>query len=395
MTTSRRQFLQISGTACGLAAAGAAGALGAGLLVPARARAQGLALQWSKPQVEPAGKKLRILFLGGTRFIGPHQVEYALARGHEVTLFNRGKSNPHLFPDVEKLQGDRSEGDYEALKGRTWDAVIDNSAHIVRWMRDTGELLKDSVGQFEFISSTGVYHPYLDQGIDENGPLATVEDPASEDIDRDFAGLKVLCEQEAERWFPGRTTVIRPHLIVGPGDVSDRFTYWPARIARGGEVMAPGNPDDPVQIIDVRDLAAFCVHVLEQGHTGAFNAGGPLAPLTIGGMLHGIRATVSNDISFTWVPADFLSRHEVRPWSQMTVWIPPEGDYLGMCTIDSSKAVRHGLTYRPLADTSRDTLAWWSLQSDEKRMKPRMGCPPELEEKVLAAWHAHGAADQG
>jgi 2'-hydroxyisoflavone reductase len=256
-------------------------------------------------------------------------------------------------------------------------------------VRTTCEILKGNVGQYLFVSSTGVYHPYLELGIDEQGTLGTMEDPTVEEITGDtFGPLKVLCEQVAERWFPGRTTVIRPHLIVGPGDNSDRFTYWPVRIARGGEILVPGNPDDPVQLIDVRDLARFCILTLEEGFTGPFNVVGPYSPLTIAGLLHGIRATVSNEISFTWVDQEFLEAQEVNAWSNLPVWIPPEGEYLGMCSIDGSLAVAKGLNIRPLAETSQDTLAWWQTQSEDRQKKPRAGLSAEREAEVLAAWHA-------
>lgn len=398
MPTNRRNFLKLTGSALSLAALGAASH-------PVEAQASSQSEQasdgksdrkldadnegWAPPaDVQPATRKLRILFLGGTRFLGPHQVQYAMARGHEVTLFNRGKTNPHLFPTVAKLRGDRDD-DLSALKDREWDAVVDNSAHIPRWVRTVGEVLKGNVSQYLFVSSTGVYHPYLTVDIGEYSTLATMDDPTVEEVDGDtFGPLKVLCEQEAEQWFPGRTTIIRPHLIVGPGDTSDRFTYWPVRVATGGEVMAPGDTNDPVQLIDVRDLARFCITTLEEGYTGPFNAVGPYSPLTMSALLDGLRATVSNDIGFTWVDAEFLEKHEVMPWSNMPVWIPPEGEYLGMCRIDGSLAFAKGLVLRPLADTSDDTLAWWATLPEERRQKMRSGLTLEREAEVLAAWHA-------
>jgi 2'-hydroxyisoflavone reductase len=375
MKESRRGFLKLSG-----------GAVSALVLGPSSLASA--AQDWQKPQnVTHADKSLKVLFLGGTRFLGPHQVEYALARGHRVTLFNRGKTNPHLFPDVEKLRGDRND-DLKALENRSWDAVIDNSAHIPRWISDVGQVLRGRVGQFLFISSTGVYHPYKTVDIPEEGQLATLEDPSVEEVNGEtFGGLKVLCEKESEKQFPGMATVVRPHLIVGPGDNTDRFTYWPARIARGGEVLAPGNSDDPIQIIDVRDLSRFCVQCLEEGHTGVFNAVGPRSPMTISGLLHGIRATVSNEIRFTWVDADFLEKNGVQAWGHMPAWIPPQGEYLGMCLISGRKALEHGMVIRPLAVTATDTLSWWESLDEERRSKPRAGCPADLEAKTLEAWH--------
>jgi 2'-hydroxyisoflavone reductase len=374
MTTTRREFLLLTGATASLAMLGAT------------ARAQeGRGLDG----IAPSSRKLNILFLGGTGFIGPHQVEYAIARGHQVTLFNRGKRNPQLFPDLDRRQGDRETNDYASLAGGTWDAVIDNSAHKPRWIAQAAAALRGRVGQYLFISSTGVYFPYAKEGIDEDGALATTDDPEPPAITGDnFGGLKVLCEQETLRQFPGRGTVIRPHLIVGPGDGSDRFTYWPDRIARGGEVLAPGHPDDPVQWIDARDLAAFCVHALEQGQVGVFNAAGPYARCGVAELLHGIRATVSNEISFTWADRVFLAEHGIGGWMDLTVWIPPEGGYTGMCAIDSRKAVAAGLAFRPLADTARDTLAWWQQQDDARREKRRAGLSADREREILAAWHA-------
>ena len=391
MPTPRRSFLKIAGaTMAGTMAGAMTGAMTGAMAAPTVLNAQGSEspASWGQPRdIKRSGERLQILILGGTRFLGPHQVEYALARGHEVTLFNRGKTNPDLFPELEKLRGDRND-DLAALEGRRWDAVIDNSAGIPRWIRDVGELLQDRVHQYLFISSTGVFYPYLSTDIAEDGTLATLADPTVEEVTGEtYGGLKALCEQESETWFPGRATVVRPHLIVGPGDNTDRFTYWPVRIARGGEVMAPGDPADRVQIIDVRDLARFCILCLEERHTGAYNALGPYSPLSIGGMLDGIRATVANEISFTWVDREFLAEYEVQPWQQMTVWVPPVDDLLGMCHIDGSKAFTAGLTLRPLADTARDTLQWWHGLAEERRSTPRAGCPVELEESTLAAWH--------
>jgi 2'-hydroxyisoflavone reductase len=374
--TTRRTFLKTTATAtAGLAALSATAAS---------------TQSWAEPKnVRPADRKLRLLFLGGTRFIGPHQVKHALARGHEVTLFNRGKSNPHLFSDLDRRQGDRDTGDYAALATGRWDAIIDNSAHRPRWVREAAEAVAGRVERYLFISSTGVYHPYLTQGIDETGALA----PPPDDIDpeqitgENFGGLKVLCEQEAEKHFPGRTTVIRPHLIAGPYDGSDRFTYWPLRIARGGEILAPP-AEDPVQWVDARDLAAFTIHALEAGLDDTFNAAGPLSRCTVAGLLHGIHATQGNACTFTWATRDFLAEHEIGGWMDLTVWIPPVDDYLGMCTIDGRKAVAAGLSFRPLADTARDILAWWDTLPAERREKPRAGLDPAREREILAAWHA-------
>lgn len=375
--TSRREFIQLS--------AGAGGALALGALAPgafARAAA-GFA-----PAVPRARSPLRILILGGTRFLGVHQVEYALERGHAVTLFNRGRTNPELFPNVEKLVGDRND-DLAALEGGEWDVVIDNSSSIPRWVRQSAQLLQGSARQYIFTSSISAFADFSTAGMDETAPVGTLEDPTIEEITGETYGpLKALCEAEAERAFPGRATIVRPGLIVGPRDNTDRFTYWPVRIGRGGEVMAPGDGTDPVQFVDGRDLGAWMIRLAEEGHTGVYNATGPASRMTISGMLEGIREATGSDATFTWVSAEFLEEHEVQPWVQMTVWVPGSGEFMGLAQVNCEKAIAAGLAFRPLADTARDTLAWWKTLPAERREEPRAGCPPELETKVLTAWNA-------
>jgi 2'-hydroxyisoflavone reductase len=317
-----------------------------------------------------------------------HQVEYALARGHTVTLFNRGRTNPELFPDVEKLVGDRND-DLTALEGGEWDVVIDNSASIPRWVRQSAQLLKDSAGLYMFTSSISAFADFTTAGMDETAPVGVLEDPTVEEITGETYGpMKAACEQEAEKAFPGRATIVRPGLIVGPWDPTDRFTYWPVRIDRGGEVMAPGDGTDPVQIVDGRDLGAWMIRLAEEGHTGIYNATGPASRMTISEMLEGIRGATGSDATFTWVDAGFLEEHEVQPWMQMTVWVPSTGEFAGLAQVNCEKAIAAGLAFRPLAETARDTLAWWKTLPAERREEPRAGCPPELEAKVLAAWHA-------
>lgn len=333
-------------------------------------------------------KPLRILILGGTGFTGPHQVRYALARGHQVTVFNRGKTNPGSVPaGVEQLEGDRN-GQLDALKGKTWDVVIDNPSTLPRWVRDAAQLLKDSAGQYIFISTISVYADHSKPNMDESAATITLEDPTIETVTtpESYGGLKALAEKEAERAFPGRTTVVRPGLIVGPGDNTDRFTYWPVRIARGGEVLAPGTPDDPVQIIDARDLAEFTIRLAEQKTFGTFNATGPAHPMTIAEMLYGIKAVTTAGAQFTWVPASFLQAHEVAPWSHMPVWIPPQGEYAGFGSRNIGRALAAGLTFRPLAATAQATLEFHASRDAERNSKLRAGITPERESEVLALW---------
>lgn len=373
-STTRRNFIKVS--------AAAGGAFGLGLFPDVRA-------------AEKQTKPLRILILGGTGFTGPFQVRYALERGHKVTVFNRGKTHPGETPkEVEQLIGDRN-GQLDALKNRQWDVVIDNPTMLPAWVRDAAQILKGNVERYVFISTISVFGDTSKAGIEESAPLAkyTGADPMIETRDTVIASkfalygpLKALSEQEAEKWFPKQTLVIRPGLIVGPRDETDRFTYWPVRIDRGGEVLAPGNPTDPVQVIDGRDLAEWVIRMVEQRETGIYNATGPDKPLGVGAMLEGIKAANKSKANFAWLNADFLEAQKVAPWSDMPVWIPPRGEEAGMGRISIQRALAKGLTFRPLAGTARDTLAWFKSQPAE-RQKLKAGLSPEREAEVLAAWH--------
>ncbi len=348
----------------------------------------------------PVGKApqpLRLLILGGTGFTGPHQVRYALARGHKVTVFNRGRTHPGELPkEVEQLIGDRN-GKLDALKGRKWDVVLDNPTTLPVWVRDAAQILKGNVDRYVFISTISVYSDNSKPDGDEGGALAKYDGTDAMKETQEtlrasnfglYGPLKVLSEREAEKWFPGKALIIRPGLIVGPGDPTDRFTYWPVRIDHGGEALAPGNPTDPVQFIDGRDLAEWTIRMIEQGTTGVFNATGPRSLLTIAEMLYGIKAVTTSDAKFTWVDADFLEAQKVSPWGDMPVWIPPRGDALGFARISIKCALDKGLTFRPLADTARDTLDWYKTLSAERRAKMGAGIAPQRETEVLAAWHA-------
>ena len=388
MSTSRRDFVQLSILA--------GGAVGLGLAKNAGAEGEG-------PGTAP--KKLKILVLGGTGLIGPPMVEYAIARGHEVTLFNRGKTNVDLFPGLEKLKGDRNDDisaiEAEVTKGRRWDAVIDNTSSIPRWVTESANLTKDSADYYLYTSSISAYADSSTPDADETAPVGTIspEDEAKVLTTKDITGenygpLKARCEAEARKAYGDeRACVVRPGLIVGPGDYSDRFSYWPVRINKGGEVMAPGDPTDPVQFIDSRDLGEWYIRLVEGKVTGDFNGVGPRSQMSMAGMLYGIRATVDNEINFTWVPADFLEEHEVAPWMHMTVWVPPVGDYAGFSTSNIDRALTAGLTFRPLADTAVATMEYWNSRDDERNAAPKAGCPAELEEKVLQAWHAKENAE--
>lgn len=346
--------------------------------------------------IEKASKPLRILILGGTGFIGPFQVQYALDRGHKVTLFNRGKTNPQLFPTVEKLQGDRKTGDLKSLEGREWDVVIDNPSTLPKWVRDAAQLLKNSAKHYVFISTISVYSDTTKPGMDENTPLAQLTpeviqladtNPSALKFEETYGGLKALSEKEAEKAFPNKTTVIRPGLIVGPGDFSDRFSYWPIRIEKGGEILAPGNQDDPVQFIDARDLGEWSIRMAEQEAFGIYNAVGPKTKLSIAEMLYGIKAITTSDARFTWVDTKFLAENKVLPWVDMPVWVPPQGDEAGFTSVSNKRAVEKGLTFRPLADSAKATLEWFKTLPADRQAKLRFGITPERETAVLAAWH--------
>lgn len=334
----------------------------------------------SKPKGKAPGK---LLVLGGTRFLGPHLVEEALARGWEVTLFNRGQSNPMLFPDLEKLVGDR-DGGLEALEGREWDAVIDTSGYVPRLVKDSAELLADKVKQYLFISTISVYADNEDGAPqDELAPVATIEDESFEQITNEsYGALKALCEQAAEAAMPGRVTNIRPGLIVGPLDNSGRFTYWPWRVAKGGEVLAPGNPDARVEFIDARDLAAFCLHSLEEKVFGVYNANGPASRLSMAELLYGCKVVLGSDAQFTWIPDDKLLEWGAGPWLELPLWIPSDSPHSASVV---SKALAAGMTLRPAGDTIRDTAAWAFTALDNKRTLGR-SMKPEKEADLLLKW---------
>ncbi|MGQ0649711.1 MAG: NAD-dependent epimerase/dehydratase family protein [Gemmatimonadaceae bacterium] len=385
--SNRRKFVRQS-----------AASLGAFALGPALARAGSFPDAEYRASRRPRTAPLNVLVLGGTGFIGPHGVRYAVARGHKVTVFNRGRRQADLPESVQHLQGDRDTGDLASLKGKTWDVVIDNPTTLPFWVRDVGQILQGNTSQYIFVSTISTYAHYQKAGMDENYELAKytgAEDPMT--IKRSsgnlYGPLKVLSEREAEKWFPGKTTVVRPGLIVGPGDPTDRFSYWPVRIDRGGEVLAPGTPADPTQIIDVRDLTEFIVRLAEDKVTGIYNATGPRAPLSMAEMLYGCRAATSgsNDVSFTWVDAAFLTEQKVRGWSDMPTWLPTREDNAGWGRVSIARAVEKGLTFRPLALTARDTIDWFKTLPAERQAKMVSGLTAEREKEVLAAWHAKRA----
>ena len=328
--------------------------------------------------------KLDLLVLGGTGFIGPHLVRHAVARGHRVTIFTRGRREADLPKEVLRLKGDRS-GDLKSLEGKTWDSVVDDSATNPDWVRLSTALLKGNVGRYLFTSSTGVYYPYLERGLDEAHPVQLlVDDPKDESLK--FGVAKAQCEWQVQAVFGENGVVVRPTYIVGPGDTTDRFPYWPQRLTRGGEVLAPGRRDDSVQMIDVRDLAEFMVRLLEDGRSGVYNVVGPPEALTMPVFLERARGALDSTAKLTWIDDyDFLTEHKIE---EAIPWVMLKGNDLGMTSIRHERALAAGLTSRPLAATVRDTQAWWLTEPESRRKSAKFTITPEQEIAALAAWHA-------
>ncbi len=349
-------------------------------------------LSFADDVIEKADKPLRILFLGGTGFLGPHTVKHAIARGHQVTLFNRDRSKENLFPELESIIGNRDPkiGDgLSGLKGKRWDCVIDTSGYIPRIVEASSKLLADYSDQYLFISSISVYADFKTAGQDETAEVGTLEDINVEKIDgKTYGPLKAYCEKAAENNFKNRTTIIRPGLIVGPRDRTDRFTYWPVRIAKGGEILAPGDGKDFVQYIDVRDLGAFIINCLETKAMGTFNATSPIYNETTADMLNYCRDVINKDADFTWADTEFLNTHDVKSWSDMPVWVPRQGENSGLSQINSEKAEKIGLDMRAREDTIRDTLTWFVDQPKGRQNSLRAGISKEREASILNAWHA-------
>jgi len=368
MTVSRREFIQWSAAATTLAATG-------------------LDLS-AAPAAKVAPK--RILILGGTGFLGPATIEIAQAHGHHVTMFNRGKTRPDLFPGVEKLHGDRDpkkgEG-LKALEGGKWDAVIDNSGYYPRMVGASAALVAPHAKQYLYISSISAYKEPNPENGTEDAPLATLADPSVEEMGKEYqnyGGLKALCEQAAQKAMPGHATIIRPGYIVGPDDPTGRFTYWPVRFDKGGELAVPGAPSDPVEIIDVRDLAAWLVHLVEQGTTGVFNACGPDKRLAWGSLVADFQKAGNPNAKPIWIPAEFMAKQE---GIEFPIWAPYLGETKGFHTWSNARAVKAGLKFRPALDTVKDTLSWYKTQEKIEKGRNKLAAPTaEQETKLIAAW---------
>lgn len=328
-------------------------------------------------------QKLRVLILGGTGFLGPHFVEALQAGGHQLTLFNRGKSNPGLFKNLETLIGDR-DGKLDALQGRDWDVVIDDSGYVPRQVKLTANLLEDRVRHYIFVSSISVYGAFPKPGLDEDDKVATPPDAKVEEVNGEtYAGLKAGCEQVVESTYGSRCTIVRPHYVVGPGDSTDRFTYWVVRVARGGQVLAPGSASDPLQYIDVRDLAAFMRRCAEQRPPGRFNACTAPGAHTMGELMESGKRISGSNATFVWADVAFIQSNGLMEKGEIPIWLPPTGPFAGALLVSSARAVQQGLRFRALDTTVRDTLDWYNKRPAEQRQKLAVGLTPEREAELL------------
>ena len=371
-----------------------------GAFASAAAALPSIASSGSAPAaVGKAARPLNILILGGTGFTGPFQVNYALARGHKVTLFNRGKRPSPEWPgEVEQLHGDRNTGDLKALAGRKWDVCIDNPTSLPFWVRDAARVLKGNIGHYLFISTISVYADGSRHGIDEDSPLAVykgkdamaeTQDSLRADMENLYGSLKALSEAEVRKHFGERSTIVRPGYIVGPRDETDRFTYWPLRVAQGGEMLVPGDGQDPIQIIDGRDLGEWMIRLAEAKTYGVFNAVGPDYPLLMDAMLYGCQAVVAKDMRLTHVSPQFLDEQKV----DTPIWVPRAGNpFSGYGSVSNARALAAGLTLRPLATTIVDLLAWFNALPEDRQAKPRAGITREKEAELLALWKARAAS---
>ena len=399
MELHRRQFIQSS----------IALALGAGLARSVLARGPVDEPKQTKDDgfitdqaVKQADKPLRVLFLGGTMFLGPAAVEWAVARGHTVTLFNRGKSNPEMFPNLEKIRGDRRKGEIEALGGkREWDVVIDTNAYVPKEMRQMQEILKGRVGHYVMVATANVYSDETKAGQDETAPVWNEWPDEAEVSEKTYGPMKRGCEVEVEKAMPGHCVSVRPSLICGPRDPTDRFTYWPLRCKRGGEILAPVGPDEPVQFVDVRDLGRFLVLACEKRLTGAYNACGP-ARMKLAALLEACIAAARPETParLSWAPLKFLNDNKVESWSDMPVWIPSaDPEQAGSNLRVGTKAFREGMTARTMVETAKGALDWWpreverrtritreriALAEKEGREKPQLPDPTKLRAGLTA-----------
>ncbi|MFD1738370.1 NAD-dependent epimerase/dehydratase family protein [Bacillus salitolerans] len=327
---------------------------------------------------------MKLLILGGTKFLGRHLVEEAMKRGHEVTIFTRGKTNGAIFDNVEKLKGDR-DGDISILKGRKWDAVIDTSGYVPRIVKESATLLSTTCKVYTFISSISVYKDFSHSGITEDAEVATLDDESVEEITGEtYGALKALCEQEVKKVFPEGHLIIRPGLIVGPYDPTDRFTYWPMRIGGGDEVVVPEDKDAPVQFIDARDLSCFIIQQLEKKTIGTFQVTGPKDTLTMGEFLDETKDLINPSVKFTSVEDDFFEENGIQYWKDIPLYIPKGKNMDGFSAVNIEKAIQYGLTCRPISETITDTYAWKNSESPGEELV--VGLTKSKEKEILELW---------
>ena len=374
MNSDRRRFLKAS--------------LLGGAAVAAGCTPEAAPEQEEAPQ---AFSPLKILVLGGTGFIGPHMVREALRRGHEVSLFNRGRTNNELFPDLKLYKGDRNSG-LQSLEGGNWDVVVDNSGYVPRHVEDSARLLSSVVSHYLYVSTISVY-AVSPAPITEESPLATMEDETVEEVTGETYGpMKGLCEQRVlTEVGADRTTILRPTYICGPGDRTDRYTYWPVRTLRGGEMLWPGTPEVDIQIIDVRDFANFTVACVEQKTPGIFNTVTPLRSFKMGDLMEDSLAVTGSDMAPVWVDKTFISENEVADGGGLPIWEHPDGEYAPLSLVDGSRAVAAGLKNRPTRETARDTISWWKTLPADRSESLRAGLSAEKEADLLRSWHEQSA----
>lgn len=347
--------------------------------------------------VEKATHPLKILILGGTSFLGPQQIAYALKRGHSISTFTRGRTKPSvqkdIFDEVEQLIGDR-DNNLDALRGRKWDVVIDNSGNRVKWVKDAVDLLKDNADIYMYTSSTGVYYPYLGKDIrEETKPVLKVPDGITkvQSLEYGYGVMKATNEIEVMNGFgKERSIIVRPTYIMGPGDQTDRFTYWPERLARGGEVLVPGKADDPVQYIDVRDVANWMIRLAENRKAGIYNAVGPASATGMHAFVYGVHAAFNSEASIVMIPDyDFLAKHNIM---EPVPWIMPVGDNVGSALVNNKFAVANGLTFTPLAESVKDIHEWFNSDAvpEARRAKLLSGDDSLMknEKAIIAEWKA-------
>ena len=349
----------------------------------------GVAAGFAAGSLSAATPRRSLLILGGTGFIGPHLTDLALARDWRVTHFNRGRRDADV-KGVRTLIGDRK-GQLDALRDRRWDAVIDNTGYIPKYTRMSSDLLAPNAGFYLFTSSISAYAGFT-VANDEDSPVSALVDPDGEEItDETYGPMKAQCEQYVRDAFGARCAIVRPGYIVGPLDPTDRFTYWPVRFARGGEMAAPGTPADPIQVIDVRDLAAFMLDLVERRVTGTFNAVSAPGKLTMGALLDSSRRVTNADTRVTWLPEAFLTAQLEPEEMRFAPWESLNGEYAAASLTRTERAEREGLRTRPLDQTVRDTLAWHATRPAERQQELRSGLPPEREAALLAAWESKRA----